>query len=447
MRRAIKIFKLFVFALLMLPMALGPVSNAVDASTSRIEVLHVEGTIVPVVSDYINRGIRQAEEENASACIIELNTPGGLLGSTEKIVGTIMNADVPIVVFVAPKGAWAASAGTFITLSAHVAAMTPGTTIGAAHPVSGGGEEIPEDQMKKITEFSAKWMKTIAQERGRNMEEAELAVTGSKSFTDVDALELNLIDLRADNLEDLISKINGTKVTLASGKEVTIDTTSYGMEENEMNAIERFLLTISDPNIAYILMTLATIGLITEISNPGMIFPGVAGGISLLLAFYSLGVLNAYWGGVALILLGIGLLITELFTSSFGLLTGGGVIALVMGSLVLFSHSPGIEINRGLIAGVTAVIAAFCIFAVGAIIRGQKRRKATGAEGMVGEVAITRTPLDPEGKVLAEGELWSAITDGERIEPREEVIITRIEELRLRVKRKPKEEKSKKGAD
>ncbi|MCD6567739.1 MAG: nodulation protein NfeD [Dehalococcoidia bacterium] len=447
MRRAIKIFKLFVFALLMLPMALGPVSNAVDASTSRIEVLHVEGTIVPVVSDYINRGIRQAEEENASACIIELNTPGGLLGSTEKIVGTIMNADVPIVVFVAPKGAWAASAGTFITLSAHVAAMTPGTTIGAAHPVSGGGEEIPEDQMKKITEFSAKWMKTIAQERGRNMEEAELAVTGSKSFTDVDALELNLIDLRADNLEDLISKINGTKVTLASGKEVTIDTTSYGMEENEMNAIERFLLTISDPNIAYILMTLATIGLITEISNPGMIFPGVAGGISLLLAFYSLGVLNAYWGGVALILLGIGLLITELFTSSFGLLTGGGVIALVMGSLVLFSHSPGIEINRGLIAGVTAVIAAFCIFAVGAIIRGQKRRKATGAEGMVGEVAITRTPLDPEGKVLAEGELWSAITDGERIEPREEVIITRIEELRLRVKRKSKEEKSKKGAD
>jgi len=289
-------------------------------------------------------------------------------------------------------------------------------------------------------------MKTIAQERGRNIEEAELAVTESKSFTDVDALELNLINIRADNLEDLTSKINGTKVTLASGKEVTIDTTSYGLKENEMNAIERFLLTISDPNIAYILMTLATIGLITEISNPGMIFPGVAGGISLLLSFYSLGVLDAYWGGVALILLGIGLLIAEIFTSSFGLLTGGGIVALVTGSLVLFSHSPGIEIDRGLIAGVTVGIAAFFIFAVGAIVRGQKRHKATGAEGMVGRAAIARTPLDPEGKVLAEGELWNAITGGERIEPREEVIITKVDELRLWVEKKSKENKGK-GVD
>jgi membrane-bound serine protease (ClpP class) len=446
MHRAIRVFKLLIFGLLMMPMAMGPISSAVDASTSRIEVLRVEGTIVPVMSDYIIRGISEAEEAQATACIIEINTPGGLLTSTEKMVETIMNADVPVIAFVAPKGAWAASAGTFITLSAHIAAMTPGTTIGAAHPVSGGGEEISEDEMKKVTEFSAKWMKTIAQERGRNIEEAELAVTESKSFTDVDALELNLINIRADNLEDLTSKINGTKVTLASGKEVTIDTTSYGLKENEMNAIERFLLTISDPNIAYILMTLATIGLITEISNPGMIFPGVAGGISLLLSFYSLGVLDAYWGGVALILLGIGLLIAEIFTSSFGLLTGGGIVALVTGSLVLFSHSPGIEIDRGLIAGVTVGIAAFFIFAVGAIVRGQKRHKATGAEGMVGRAAIARTPLDPEGKVLAEGELWNAITGGERIEPREEVIITKVDELRLWVEKKSKENKGK-GVD
>jgi len=202
-----------------------------------------------------------------------------------------MNADVPIVVYVSPKSAWAASAGTFITLSANIAAMTPGTTIGAAHPVSAGGEEIPEDQMKKIVEFSAKWMKTIAQERGRNMEEAELAVTESKSFTDVDALECNLIDLRADNLEDLISQINGRTVVLASGDEITIDTTGYKVTRNEMSAIEKFLQVISNPNVAYILFTLASIGLITEISNPGMVFPGVIGGISLFLAFYSMGVL------------------------------------------------------------------------------------------------------------------------------------------------------------
>jgi membrane-bound serine protease (ClpP class) len=346
---------------------------------------------------------------------------------------------VPIVVYVSPKGAWAASAGTFITLSAHIAAMTPGTTIGAAHPVSAGGEEIPEDQMKKIVEFSAKWMRTIAEDRGRNIEEAELAVTQSKSFTDVDALENNLVDLRAENLADLISQINGWNVTLAGGQEVILDTTNYGSTRNEMNAVEKFLQTISDPNIAYILLTLATIGLITEISSPGLVLPGVAGGISLLLAFYSLGVLNAYWGGIALILLAMGLFITEYFTHSYGLLTAGGVASLVMGSLILFSHSPGIEVDRGLIAGVTAGITAFAIFVIGAIIRGQMRRKTTGAEGMIGEIAIAKSPLDPTGTVLAQGELWTATLEGGRVTPGEEVIIAKVEGLKLWVKKKPKE--------
>ena len=413
-------------------------SSTTIASNPSIEVLHVEGTIMPVVADYIDRGISQAEENGAAVCIIELDTPGGLLGSTERIVQRIMNAEVPIVVYVSPKGAWAASAGTFITLSAHVAAMTPGTTIGAAHPVSAGGEEIPEDQMEKITKFSAKWMKTIAEERGRNMEKAELAVTESKSFSASEALECNLIDLQAENLNDLVSKINGWKVILANGEEVTINTTGYGTTRNEMNGIERFLQVISDPNIAYILFTLATIGLITEISNPGMIFPGVLGGISLFLAFYSLGVLNAYWGGILLILLAIGFFIAELLTTSFGLLTAGGVVSLVMGSLLLFSHSPGVEVNRGLVAGVTIGITAFLVFVIGAIVRGQRRRKATGAEGMVGKVAIAKTPLDPTGTVLAEGELWTAASEGDRIAPGEEVIINKVEELKLWVARKSK---------
>ena len=435
-RTLLRIFFLTLFIITIVGALAGSI---ISASSPTIEILHVEGTIVPVVADYIDRGISQAEDENATVCIIELNTPGGLLTATEKIVQSIMNADVPIVVYVSPKGAWAASAGTFITLSAHIAAMTPGSTIGAAHPVAAGGEEIPEEQMKKIVEFSAKWMKTIAEERGRNMEEAELAVTESKSFTDVDALECNLIDMRADNLKSLISQINGWKVILANGEEVTINTTGYETIRNEMNAIEQFLQAISDPNIAYILLTLATIGLITEISNPGLIFPGVAGGLSLLLAFYSLGVLNAYWGGVALILLAMGLFIAEYFTTSFGLLTAGGIIALVMGSLILFSHSPGIEVNRGLIVGVTIAIAAFAIFVIGAIIRGQKRRKATGAEGMIGKIAIAKTPLDPTGTVLAEGELWTAIAEEGKIAPREEVIITKVEELKLRVTKKSKE--------
>jgi len=432
------VLRIFCLALFALPIVGGLAGGMINASSPTIEVLRVEGNIVPVVADYIDRGISHAEEENAAVCVIELNTPGGLLDSTEKIVGTIMNADVPVVVYVSPKGAWAASAGTFITLSAHIAAMTSGTTIGAAHPVAAGGEEIPEDYMKKITEFSAKWMKTIAEERGRNIEEAELAVTESKSFTDVDALECNLIDLRADNLESLISQINGWKVTLANGEEVIINTEGFEPVRNEMTAIERFLQVLSDPNIAYILFTLATIGLITEISSPGLIFPGIAGGISLFLAFYSLGVLNAYWGGIALILLAIGLFVAEYFTTSFGLFTAGGVTSLVFGSLILFSRSPGIEVNRGLIAGVAVAISAFAIFIIGAIIRGQRRRKATGAEGMLGKLAIAKTPLDPSGKVLAEGELWAATSEGDKIAPGEEVTITKVEALKLWVAKKSK---------
>ena len=432
--------RIFFLALLVIPVAAGLGGSLIAAASSTtVEVLTIDGIIVPVIADYIDRGISQAEKDGATVCIIELDTPGGLLDSTDKIVKRIMNADVPIVVYVSPKAAWAASAGTFITLSGHIAAMTPGTTIGAAHPVAAGGEEIPEDQMKKIVEFSAKWMRTIAEERGRNMEEAELAVTESKSFTDVDALEYNLIDLRADNLESLISQIDGWKVTLANGEEVTIDTAGYDTTRNEMNAIEKFLQTLSDPNIAYILFTLATIGLITEISNPGMVFPGVAGGISLLLAFYSLGVLDAYWGGLALLLLAVGLFIAEYFTTSFGLLTAGGVASLVMGSLILFSHSPGIEVDKRLIAGVTAGVTAFAIFVIGAIVRGQRRRKATGAEGMIGTIAIAKTPLDPTGTVLTQGELWTAVSEGGRVAPGEEVIISRVAELKLWVTKKSKE--------
>ncbi len=431
--------RVFFIAWLMMPLVAGLGGSLIAAADpTTVEILTVDGTIVPVIADYIDRGIGQAEKDGADVCIIELNTPGGLLDSTEKIVQRIMNAKVPIVVYVSPKGAWAASAGTFITLSAHIAAMTPGTTIGAAHPVSAGGEEIPEDQMKKIVEFSAKWMRTIAEERGRNMEEAELAVTQSKSFTDVDALEYNLIDLRPENLADLVSQINGWNVTLAGGQEVILDTTSYGSTRNEMNAVEKFLQTISDPNIAYILFTLATIGLITEISNPGMVFPGVIGGISLLLAFYSLGVLDAYWGGIALILLAVGLFIAEYFTTSFGLLTAGGVIALVVGSLILFSHSPGIEVNRGLIAGVAVGFSAFAVFVIGAIVRGQRRRKATGAEGMIGAMALAKTPLDPTGTVLAQGELWTATSEGDRIAAGEQVVINKVEGLKLWVTKKSK---------
>ncbi len=405
------------------------------AFSCNIEVLQVEGIIVPVVADYIERGITKAEKDN-SLCIIELNTPGGLLNSTDKIVKRIVNSKVPIIVYVHPKTAWAASAGTFITLSAHIAAMTPGTTIGAAHPVTAGGEKISKEHMKKIVNFSAKWMETIAKERGRNIKEARLAVTESKSFRDDEALKAGLIDIRAESLQKLISLINGREVTLAGGKKITIDTGKYRIIKNDMNGIEHFLQTISNPNIAYVLLTLAIIGLITEVSHPGMILPGVVGGISLLLAFYSLGVLNAYWGGTALILLATLFFIAELLTTSFGLLTTGGIISLIMGSLVLFHHTPEIKISLTLVIGISIVITAFFILLIGIVIKDRKRKKTAGAESMVGKTAITKTSLSPKGTVLIEGELWYAISMNGEIKAGEEVVVKKVKDLNLWVTKK-----------
>ena len=423
--------RFYLFLFLAALSAVSIISGAAGADSPKIEVLTVKGTIVPVIASYIDRGIRQAESEGAAACIIELNTPGGLLNTTEEIVQRILNAKVPVIVYVSPRGSWAASAGTFITISAHIAAMAPGTSIGGAHPVS-VGEQMPEEVSKKVTEYSSAWIRSIAETRGRDAEQAELAVSESKSFTASEALDARLIDLQADDLESLISQINGKKVTLANGIEVTIDTTGYTLDVNGMNPVERFLHVISDPNIAYILLSLATIGLITEISNPGLIFPGVIGGICLFLAFYSLGVLNAYWAGVLLIFLAIGLFVAEVFTQAFGILTAGGIASLIIGSLILFSHSsPEMQVNRWLIAGVTILIAAFVAFIVGAAVRGQRRRVATGAEGLIGKVAVAKTGLDPKGTVLVDGELWKAELDAGKVEPGEEVTITRVEGLKL----------------
>ena len=427
--------RLVVYSALLLCAVLSLAGSVAATPEDRVIVIEVDGTIVPVAAQYIERGIEYAEDQNATALVILLNTPGGLLNATEDIVTAILNSDVPVLTYVSPKGAWAASAGTFITLASHIACMTPGTTIGAAHPVAGGDQEIPEDQMKKITEFSARWMRTIAEERGRNIEEAALAVTESKSFTDTEALEANLIDLRAESLENLLAQVDGQEVTLAGARKIVLTTADAQVEPLEMNDFERLLHTISDPNIAYILFTLATIGLVTEISSPGLLFPGIVGAICLVLAFYALGVLDAYWGGAALMLLGVALFVAEYFTSSFGAFTAGGIAALVLGSIVLFSRSPGIEVDRGLIAGVAIGAGAFSVFVLGAIIRGQRRRKATGTEGMIGRTALARTPLEPDGTVVAEGELWSARIVGEHVLPGDEVTIIGVDGLKLRVQK------------
>ena len=415
---------------------LAPSGVYAQVASPTIDVLYAEGTINPVMADYIERGIGQAEEDNATACIIQLDTPGGLLSSTEEIVISIMNANVPIIVYVSPKGAWAASAGVFITLSSHIAAMTPGTTIGAAHPVSAGEEEIPEEEMEKITKFAAKWLETIAEDRGRNVEEAQLAVTESKSFTDVEALNYNLIDLRADTLESLIWQIDGWQITLADGSVVTINTQGATIKDINMSAIESFLFAITDPNIAYILLSLAILGITAEIFNPGLIFPGVFGAISGLLAFYSLGMLPVNYAGILLMVLAFGLFIAEAFTPTFGLLTAGGITSLVIGSLILFKGGPLFQVDIGLIITVAICFATFLVFVINRVVAAHRSQATTGREELLGKTAVVRTALNPEGTVLHEGEIWTAVLDKGQAGPGEEVIITKYEGLKLHVTQK-----------
>jgi membrane-bound serine protease (ClpP class) len=408
------------------------IDKQVEADSSSIEILNVKGTIVPVVADYINRGISHAESVNSAVCIIKLNTPGGLLAATETIVERILNARVPVVVYITPQGAWAASAGTFITLSSHIAVMAPGTTIGAAHPVSGSGEQMPEDVAKKVTEYSAAWIKSIAERKNRNPDEAELAVKESKSFTVDQAIQNKLVDFSANDINDLINKLDGKRVIMANGEERVINTAGKPVSSSEMNWFESFLLNISDPNIAYILLSLASIGLITEISNPGMIFPGVAGGICLFLSLYSLGSLNAYWAGLLLIILAFGLFIAELFTTAFGILTTGGIISLIIGSLILFTNNPQeMTVNPVLIVVVVIAIAAFFIFVIGAVIRGQRRKPETGSEALIGRIAVVKEPLNPKGLVMVEGELWKASINSDSADIGEEVSVSRVDGLKL----------------
>ncbi len=434
-KSASKALRLAFFAVLLAGVL---VPTIVNATTQSIQVLHVEGTIVPIIADYIDRGIEQAEAKGNSVVIIQLSTPGGLMDTTQEIVERILNAKVPVVVYVSPAGGWAGSAGTFITLASHIAAMAPGSRIGAATPVT-MGEEMTEEMKRKVTEDAAAWIRSIAEMRSRDPGHAELAVREGKSYSVTEALENNLIDLQADSLEGLISQLNGMKVTLITGEEITLNTEGYVLNKTGMSIIERFLHAISDPNIAYILLSIGTIGIIAEIYSPGTFFPGITGAISLLFAFYSLGVLDANLGGILLILLAFGLFIGEVLTTTFGLFTAGGITALVLGSLILFpGGDPMFQINPWLIATVVIIIAAFFAFVVSRIIKAHRRQATTGREELVGKKTTVRTALKPGGTVFHEGEIWQAVLDEGRAEPGEEVIIIKAEGLKLYVTKKIK---------
>lgn len=442
--------------LLCMMAALAIVGAGSAAPSPQIDVLRIDGAIVPAVASYLDRGISEAESHQAAAVVIELNTPGGLLSTTEDIVDRILDAKVPVVVYV---DRWAGSAGTFITLAAHVAAMAPASRIGAASPVSIDPEEgISETLQKKITEDTAARIRSLAVLRGRNQKAAEATVLEALSFTSGEALGIDklkeshlelleletpyldppLVDLGAESLDSLIRQLDGMKIELLSG-EVTIVTEEYFKNDIKMSTIEKFLQVISDPNIAYILLTLATTGLILELVNPGTILPGVVGAISLILAFYSLSVLEASWAGIFFIILAFVMFIAEVFTPTFGILTLGGIASLVMGSVILFGGGPELfqlQINWWVVAVVAVVITAIFVFVVGAVVRSQRRRPVTGREGLVGKIALVQTELDPVGMVFVEGERWTARTEGGRIEPGEEAVVTKVEGLKLWVTKK-----------
>lgn len=446
--------------LFLIPFILGILSLSglagADNESPEVHLLTVDGTIVPVIADYLDRGISKAEKDGAAVVVIELKTPGGMLSTTEEIVDRILEAKVPVVVYV---DRWAGSAGTFITMAAHVAAMAPASRIGAASPVSGTGEEISDTLARKLKEDTAAHIRSLADLRGRNQPAAEATVIEALSFTDQEALGIDpipeshrevlgleepyldppLVDLGAEDIDDLLRKIDGREIDLAEGR-VTINISGYTLQENSMNFVERFLHTISDPNIAYILLSIGSLGIILELYSPGTFVPGIAGAISLLMAFYSLSVLDAYWAGVLLILLAFALFAAELFTSTFGLLTAGGITSLVAGSIILFSGGSAMDelgVDWWLITIVTAGIVAFLIFVIFAIIRTQRGKQPTGADGMVGLTARVRTALNPKGTVSVHGELWEAILDEGRAEPEEEVIVTEVDGLKLKVTRKP----------
>ncbi len=412
-----------------------------QAASPTIIVLPAKGVVNPVLADYIRRGIEQAEEDNAVALIIQLDTPGGLDTAMRDIIKDIVNARIPVVVYVSPSGARAASAGVFITMAGHVAAMAPNTAIGAASPVSIGPEgegQMSETMKEKVFNDAAAYIRSIAEAHGRNVEWAEKAVREAVSATEREALELNVIDMVAPDLDTLISQLDGWEVTMLGGAVVTLNTQGATINRIPMNWMEEFLYAISDPNIAFILLSLAILGITAEIFNPGLIFPGVVGAISLLLAFFSLGQLPVNIAGILLIVLAFALFIAEVFTTTFGLLTAGGITALVIGSLILFKGGPPevFQIDPWLIAIVTIIIAGFFAFALTRILRAHRRQAYTGREELIGKKAVVKVALEPEGMVLFKGERWAATLEKGRVEPGEEVIITKVDGLQLYVTKK-----------
>lgn len=409
--------------------------NPLVTKASQVFVANFEGIVGPVTARYFIQSIEKAEEEKATCLVVELDTPGGLDDSMRDIIKKELNAEVPIVVFVYPSGSRDASAGVFITLAAHIAAMTPGTNIGAAHPVAMGGE-MDSEMKEKVTNDAAAYIKTIAEKRKRNVEWAEKAVRESVSATEKEALELKVIDLVAEDLEDLLEKIDGRKVELPSG-EVTLQTKDAEVVKIPMTFWDRFLTLIANPNVAYILLLLGFYGLFYEITNPGAIVPGVVGALCLLLAFFAFQTLPINIAGLLLLILGVVFFILEVLTPTYGPLTIGGIISMILGSAMLIKtdSAPFLRVSWSVILSAVATTAVFFLFALGMALRAMRRKSVTGKQGLIGEITKARTKIDREGgTVFLQGEIWNAKSDQE-IRKGDRVKVMDMEGLTLKVEK------------
>ncbi|MCG3205064.1 MAG: hypothetical protein KCHDKBKB_01781 [Elusimicrobia bacterium] len=442
MRRIISIF-------LLLIATHGTISSA---DSNLLVVLQVQGVINPVIGDYIKEEIEQAEKNNASAVLIELDTPGGLLDTTRDIIGSMINADFPVIVYVSPRGARATSAGVFITMASDVAAMAPGTHLGAAHPVNIGGDtpSMPTNSKEsktpakndgnvmneKMVSDAAAYIRSIAADKGRNAAWAEKAVRESVSLTSEEALKEKVIEYVAESQEELLKALEGKTIT-KNGKKIVLNLTGKTVRIVPMSPFKKFLQILAHPNVAYILMTLGVYGLIYELASPGIGLGGVVGGICLLLAFFSLQILPINMVGLALIVLGVLMLILELLNPTHGLLTFGGLIAFALGSFFLIDTHQNPSLGRvsiELIASTVGVTALFFGVALKKTLAAKQAKPRTGAESLIGMIGTVTTALQPEGNVDLNGELWTAISDL-TVESGEKVKVVKVDGIKLYVEK------------
>ena len=439
--------KVFLSAILFLLFTVLSFTFAADETEANslplVHVAVVEGMIGPVSEEFIKEAFERAEASDADLLIIQMDTPGGLLESTRHIVKEFLGSKIPVAVYVAPSGSRAGSAGVFITMAAHIAAMAPGTNIGAAHPVSvgfggGGGTDSTSVMGEKIVNDTRAFIKTITSQRDRNVAWADSAVRYSVSITEVEARDRGVIDFVAEDVEALVDSLNGHKVALSASDTLELNLAGAVIETHGYNWRYELLALLGDPNIAYILFLVGLAGLYFELSNPGLILPGIAGAISLVLAFFSFQTLPINYAGLLLIVLGIIFFIIEIKVPSFGLLTAGGVISLVLGAIMLYKGTPDsptmpeVKVDLSVIIPSVLAIVLFFVFVVGKAVQAMRNKVSTGDEGLVGSVGVARTNLEPRGKVFVHGEIWKAVTnDGGTVSAQSDIRVVEVKDLRL----------------